>query len=231
MITPVLPTYNRANLAFERGEGVRVYTAEGDGISRFRRGRRGDELRPCPSPSGRGADRAGRRSSGTLPISTSMPGQEQLARRLIEADFRRHGVLHQFGRRGAGMRDQDGAQISRRQRQPRALPDRHLRRRLPWPHACHHRRRRPGEISRRLRTQGRGLRPGALRRSRGRSRRRSVTRPRASCIEPVQGEGGMRPVPPHGSGRLRELCDETRHPSDPRRSPVRHRPHRQAFRP
>ena len=29
MITPVLPTYARAKVAFERGEGVRVFTPEG----------------------------------------------------------------------------------------------------------------------------------------------------------------------------------------------------------
>ena len=29
MITPLLPTYARADLAFERGEGARVYTEDG----------------------------------------------------------------------------------------------------------------------------------------------------------------------------------------------------------
>ena len=29
MISAVLPTYNRADLAFERGEGVYLYTADG----------------------------------------------------------------------------------------------------------------------------------------------------------------------------------------------------------
>ena len=62
------------------------------------------------------------------------------------------------------MRHQDGAALSLCQRPSRALPHHHLRGRLPRPHARHHRRRRPGEISRGLRPQGRGLRPGAVRR-------------------------------------------------------------------
>ena len=30
MIAPVLPTYARAKVSFERGEGVRVFTPEGE---------------------------------------------------------------------------------------------------------------------------------------------------------------------------------------------------------
>ena len=65
------------------------------------------------------------------------------------------------------MRDQDGAQVSVGERPAGALSHHHLRGRLPRPHARDARGRRPEEISRRLRPGGRGLRPGAVRRSRG----------------------------------------------------------------
>ena len=35
MIAPVLPTYARAKLSFERGEGVRVFTPEGEAYLDF----------------------------------------------------------------------------------------------------------------------------------------------------------------------------------------------------
>ena len=35
MITPVLPTYARAKVAFDRGEGVRVFTPEGEAYLDF----------------------------------------------------------------------------------------------------------------------------------------------------------------------------------------------------
>ena len=35
MISPVLPTYARAKVAFERGEGVRVFTPEGEAYLDF----------------------------------------------------------------------------------------------------------------------------------------------------------------------------------------------------
>src|SRR5712691_8188439 len=53
------------------------------------------------------------------------------------------------------------------ERQAGTLPHDHLRGRLPRPHARDARGRRPEEISRRLRSRGRGLRPAAVRRPRG----------------------------------------------------------------
>ncbi len=55
-------------------------------------------------------------------------------------------------------------------------------------------------------------------------------RRRRSCIEPIQGEGGIRPVPQQCLRGLRDLCDETGHPADLRRDPVRHGPDRPALR-
>ena len=53
----------------------------------------------------------------------------------------------------------------------------------------------------------------------------------AIMIEPIQGEGGVRVVPPAFLRGLRELCDEQRPAADVRRSADRHGPHRQAVRP
>ena len=55
---------------------------------------------------------------------------------------------------------------------------------------------------------GRRLRPGAVRRSRGGQDGDRAGRPPAILIEPIQGEGGVRVVPPQFLRALRELCDE-----------------------
>ena len=107
-----------------------------------------------------------RKSSGTCP-TCSEPGRRDAGRPALRAELRGLRVLLQFRRRGDGMRDQDGAPVSRRQGAARALSHHHLRGRVPWPHAGDARGRRPGEISRRLRSAGRRLRSGSARRSRG----------------------------------------------------------------
>jgi acetylornithine/N-succinyldiaminopimelate aminotransferase len=52
----------------------------------------------------------------------------------------------------------------------------------------------------------------------------------AILIEPVQGEGGIRPLPDLPQGPARSLR-RTRAPADPRRGAMRHGPDRQALRP
>ena len=103
-------------------------------------------------------------------------------------DVRRLCLLHQL-RRGSGRgRDQDGAQVSCGERPSRALPHRHLRGRVPWPHARDHRRRRQPEIPRRLRPQGRRVRPGTVRRPRGgEGRDRTANRRHAGRADPGRG--------------------------------------------
>ena len=121
MITPVLPTYDSAKVSFERGEGVRVFTPEGEAYLDFGAGIAVNALRPRPSRIWSKAltEQAQQALAHLQPLPD--PGQEKLAQRLVDSDLRRHGVLHQFGRRGAGMRDQDGAQVSLR---PTASPER-----------------------------------------------------------------------------------------------------------
>ena len=154
----------RSRLRARRGRLARRHQRRA--LSRLRLGRRGQRARPRPSASGRGAAPSRRQSSGTCSNLFRMPGRRPACRAAVRADLCRHGVLLQFRRRGDGMRDQDGAPLSRRQGPSRALSPRHLRRRLPRPHAGDHRRRPARQISRRLWPAAGRLRPGAARRSR-----------------------------------------------------------------
>ena len=86
MISPVLPTYARAKVAFERGEGVRVYTPEGEEYLDFGAG---VAVTSCghahPHLVAALTEQAGKiwHTSNLY----QMPGQEKLARRLIDATF------------------------------------------------------------------------------------------------------------------------------------------------
>ncbi len=86
MISPVLPTYARANIAFERGEGVRVFTPEGEEYLDFGAG---VAVTSCghahPHLVAALTEQAGKiwHTSNLY----QMPGQEKLARRLIDATF------------------------------------------------------------------------------------------------------------------------------------------------
>ena len=86
MIAPVLPTYPRAKISFERGEGVRVYTPEGEEYLDF--------------GAGVGVTSCGHAHPHLVKALTEqaqkiwhtsnlyqMPGQTRLASRLIEASF------------------------------------------------------------------------------------------------------------------------------------------------
>ena len=67
---------------------------------------------------------------------------------------------------------------------------------------------------------------------RGARRPRSVRETGGILIEPIQGEGGIRAVPPtHSCSGLRELCDEHGLLLIFDEVQTRHRPHRQALRP
>jgi len=86
MISPVLPTYARAKVAFERGEGMRVYTAEGESYLDFGAGVAVTSCGHChPHLVAALTEQAGKiwHTSNLY----QMPGQERLARRLIEHSF------------------------------------------------------------------------------------------------------------------------------------------------
>jgi len=86
MITPVLPTYARAPLAFERGEGVRMYDQAGDEYLDFGAGIAVNVLGHAhPHLVAALNEQAGKlwHTSNIYQI----PGQEKLARRLVDNSF------------------------------------------------------------------------------------------------------------------------------------------------
>lgn len=86
MIAPVLPTYARAPVTFERGEGVRVYTPEGECYLDFGAG---VAVTSCGHAHPHLVQALTEQAGKIWHTSNlyQMPGQEKLAKRLIEATF------------------------------------------------------------------------------------------------------------------------------------------------
>ncbi|MGH6907247.1 MAG: aminotransferase class III-fold pyridoxal phosphate-dependent enzyme, partial [Aestuariivirga sp.] len=86
MIAPVLPTYVRANIAFERGEGARLYTAAGEEYLDFGAG---VAVTSCGHAHPHLVEALTRQARKLWHTSNlyQMPGQVKLAKRLIEASF------------------------------------------------------------------------------------------------------------------------------------------------
>ena len=110
-ITPLMPVYPRSPVRPVRGEGVYLYRRAGRAISRFRGGIAVNLL-------GHGhphLTKAIQEQAATLMHVSNLYGSPQgeaLRAAAGRPDLRRHGVLHQFGRRGGRMRDQDRAPLS-----------------------------------------------------------------------------------------------------------------------
>ena len=196
-------------------------------LSRFRLGRRRQRAWPLASPSCRGADPAGGEALAHLqPLPRHGAGAARQAP--DGGDFRRQGFFRQFRRRGDGSVHQDGAQISQPSRPSPALPHRHLRGRLSWPHACDHRGRQPAEVSGGLRAEGRGLRSGSAWRPRsGESRDRGGDGRHPDRAAPRR---GRRPPRVAASCARWAACDERGILLMLDEVQTRHGPHRQALR-
>jgi acetylornithine/N-succinyldiaminopimelate aminotransferase len=86
VITPVMPTYGRWDLAVERGEGCYLYTTDGRKFLDFTSGIAVTSLGHCHPH----VIEAITKQAGTLFHSSNLfriPGQEKLARRLVENSF------------------------------------------------------------------------------------------------------------------------------------------------
>ncbi len=162
----IVPTYARAKVAFERGEGCWLVSTSGERYLDFGAGIAVTSVGHAHPHLVEALD-----ESGLEALARFEPLPEPRRRALRQAphrgDVRRSRFLRQFGRRGQRGGDQDGAPAPFGRRPSRALSHAHLRRRVPWPHARHDRRRRPGQISRRLRPEGRRLRPDSADRPQG----------------------------------------------------------------
>ena len=161
---PLLPVFARAKVTFERGEGVRVFIPPTASVSRFRRRRCGHRCGHAHPHLVEALTEQAQKIWHTSNLYQA-PGQEKLAERLIAATFADTVFFTNSGAEALECAIKMARKYHAAHGHPERYPPHHLRGRLPWPHAGHHRRRRPGEISRRLRPQGRRLRPGAVWRS------------------------------------------------------------------
>ena len=162
----LLPTYNRADVAFVRGEGAYLFAEDGTRYLDFGAGIAVNALGHAHPH----LVETLREQAGKLWHTSNLyrvPGQESLAKRLVEATFADTVFFTNSGAEAM----ECAFKMARRYHYANGAPERF--RIISFEGAFHgrtladHRGRRPGEISRRLRPQGRRLRPGAVRRSEG----------------------------------------------------------------
>ena len=206
MIAPVLPTYNRQPVAFVRGEGARVFTESGEAYLDFGAG---VAVNSCghahPQLVAALTEQAGK-IWHTSNIYQS-PGQEKLAKRLIELTFADTVFFCNSGAEANELL----IKMARKYHFANGQPERDTV--ITFEGAFH---------GRTLATlaaggqekylEGFGPRmPGFVQLPFGdhKALEEAITPNIAGIlIEPVQGEGGIRPVPPQCLKGLRELCDK-----------------------
>jgi acetylornithine/N-succinyldiaminopimelate aminotransferase len=206
MIAAVLPTYNRANLSFERGEGVRVYTADGEAYLDFGAGVAVTSCGHSHPHLVKALTDQAQKIWHTSNIY-QMPGQEKLAARLIQATFADTVFFTNSGAEAL----ECAIKMARKYHYAKGQPERF--RIITFEGAFH---------GRTLATIAAG---GQAKYLEGFGPKvegfdqvpfgdwdallAAITPETAGIlIEPVQGEGGVRPVPPETLRALRTLCDE-----------------------
>ncbi len=205
MISPVLPTYARAKVAFERGEGMRVYTAEGDSYLDFGAGVAVTSCGHCHPHLVAALTEQAQKIWHTSNLY-QMPGQEKLAKRLIEHSFADTVFFTNSGAEAL----ECAIKMARKYQSATGHPEKY--RIITFEGAFH------GRTLATIAAGGQakyleGFGPKvdgfdqvpfgdheALKAAIGPATA-------AILIEPVQGEGGIRPVPPQCLRGLRELCD------------------------
>ncbi|HKQ94500.1 MAG TPA: aspartate aminotransferase family protein [Aestuariivirgaceae bacterium] len=206
MIAPLLPTYNRAPLAFERGDGVWIYTADGTPFLDFGAGVAVSILGHAhPHLVAALTDQA--RKLWHTSNLYQIPHQEKLARRLVERTFADTVFFCNSGAEAL----ECAIKVARRHHWSNGRGNRN--RIVTFEGAFH------GRTLATIAAGGQakyleGFGPvvegfdqvpfdddAALEAA-------VSDRTAAILIEPVQGEGGIRPVPHARLRMLRELCDE-----------------------
>ncbi len=206
MIAPVLPTYARANISFERGEGVRVYTAEGEEYLDFGAG---VAVTSCGHAHPHLVEALTGQARKIWHTSNlyQMPGQEKLAKRLIEATFADTVFFTNSGAEAL----ECAIKMTRKFQAAGGHPEKF--RIITFEGAFH---------GRTLATLAAG---GQAKYLEGFGPKvdgfdqvpfddhealKAAIGPATAgiLIEPVQGEGGIRPVPAQWLKDLRELCDQ-----------------------
>ena len=225
----ILPTYARANVTFERGEGVWLVTADGERYLDFGAGIAVNSLgHSHPHLVAALTSQAAKlwHTSNLFPI----PEGERLARRLVDATFADHVFFTNSGAEAL----ECAIKMARKYHSAKGEPDRY--RILTFEGAFH------GRTLATIAAGGqRSIWRGSVRRSTASTRSPSPTTrcstapsgpaTAAILIEPIQGEGGVRNVPtvlPEGTAAA---LRREGHPPHPRRGADRRRAHRQALRP
>ena len=206
MIAPVLPTYARAQVAFDRGEGVRVFTPEGEEYLDFGAG---VAVTSCGHAHPRLVKALTDQAQRIWHTSNlyQMPGQEMLAQRLTEATFADTVFFTNSGAEAL----ECSIKMARKYHAAQGHPEKF--RLITFEGAFH---------GRTLATIAAG---GQAKYIEGfgpkvdgfdqvpfgdiEAVKAAITEATAGMlIEPIQGEGGIRPVPNEFLRALRSLCDE-----------------------
>lgn len=205
MIAPVLPTYNRAAVSFERGVGARVYTPEGVEYLDFGAGVAVNSCGHAHPHLVQALTDQAQKIWHTSNIY-AMPGQEKLAKRLIENSFADTVFFCNSGAEAIEL----SIKMARKYHYVKGHPERfHI---ITFEGAFH------GRTIATLAAGGQekyleGFGPKAPGFDQvpfgDRGALEAAIGPQTAgiLIEPVQGEGGIRPVPHQELRYLRELCD------------------------
>ena len=206
MIAPVLPTYNRAAVSFERGLGARVYTPEGVEYLDFGAGVAVNSCGHAHPHLVQALTEQAQKIWHTSNIY-AMPGQEKLATRLIESSFADTVFFCNSGAEANEL----AIKMARKYHYAKGHPERfHI---ITFEGAFH------GRTTATLAAGGQekyleGFGPKAPGFDQvpfaDREALEAAIGPQTAAIliEPVQGEGGIRPVPHQELRYLRELCDK-----------------------
>jgi acetylornithine/N-succinyldiaminopimelate aminotransferase len=206
MITPVLPTYNRASLAFDHGKGARLWTVEGDEYLDFGAGVGVSSLGHAHPHLVEALTAQAQKLWHTSNIY-QIPGQEKLARRLIDATFADTVFFNNSGAEAL----ETAIKMARKYHAAGGHPERY--RIITFEGAFH------GRTLATIAAGGQqkyidGFGPKvegfdqvefcdlkAVKAAIG-------DETAGILIEPIQGEGGIRPLPPQDLRALRDICDE-----------------------
>ena len=206
MIAPVLPTYNRAAVSFERGLGARVYTPEGVEYLDFGAGVAVNSCGHAHPHLVQALTEQAQKIWHTSNIY-AMPGQEKLATRLIENSFADTVFFCNSGAEANEL----AIKMARKYHYAKGHPERfHV---ITFEGAFH------GRTTATLAAGGQekyleGFGPKAPGFDQvpfaDREALEAAIGPQTAAIliEPVQGEGGIRPVSHQELRYLRELCDK-----------------------
>jgi acetylornithine/N-succinyldiaminopimelate aminotransferase len=205
MITPVLPTYNRANLAFDHGKGARLWTTEGEEFLDFGAGVGVSSLGHAHPHLVEALSEQAQKVWHTSNIY-KIPGQEKLAKRLVEATFADTVFFNNSGAEAL----ECAIKMARKYHAAGGHPERY--RLITFEGAFH------GRTLATIAAGGQqkyidGFGPkvdgfdqvpfGDLEKTLAAIGDETA----GILIEPIQGEGGIRPLPPGALKALRELCD------------------------